>query len=322
MAENDSHYRLRIERLKTSSIGVLAFVLAYGGAACGDPDRSGAEGDAINIVVTTTILGDLARNIAGGPATVEVLLPTGVDPHDYQASSQQVARIQQADLVLASGLGLEEGLANVLDGAAMDGANVVYVGEHLNPLRFDGEASTGDNDSSDGLDPHFWLDPLRVAAAAAVVADELAAITGDAAWNADRYVAELHTADERIQEILGAIPGEARKLVTNHRALGYFADRYGFELLGTVVPGGSTLAQPSSAELAALVETIEREGLGALFVETTETAALADAVAAEVHHEIEVIELYTGSLGEPGSAAETLIGMLVTNAELIAEALP
>jgi zinc/manganese transport system substrate-binding protein len=189
-------------------------------------------------------------------------------------------------------------------------------------LRFDGEASNGDDDSSNGLDPHFWLDPLRVAAAAEVVADELAAITGDAAWNADRYVAELQTADEGIQEILGAIPGEARKLVTNHRALGYFADRYGFELLGTVVPGGSTLAEPSSAELAALVETIEREGLGAVFVETTETAALADAVAAEVDHEIDVVELYTGSLGEPGSGAETLIGMLVTNAELIAEALP
>jgi zinc/manganese transport system substrate-binding protein len=121
--------------------------------------------------------------------------------------------------------------------------------------------------------------------------------------------------------MLADIPASRRKLVTNHDSLGYFADRYGFEIIGAVVPGGSTLGDPSSAELAGLVEKISSAGVPAIFAETTEPTALAEAVAREVGDDVVVVELYTGSLGEQGSGADTLIGMLLTDAGRIAGAL-
>jgi zinc/manganese transport system substrate-binding protein len=109
--------------------------------------------------------------------------------------------------------------------------------------------------------------------------------------------------------------------VTNHQSLGYFSDRYNFEMIGTVIPGGAALANPSSAELARLVATIEREQVPAIFTETIEPDALARAVAAEAGYDVKVVELYTGSLGEAGSDGDTLVGMLASNVRRIAEAL-
>ena len=117
------------------------------------------------------------------------------------------------------------------------------------------------------------------------------------------------------------IPPERRKLVTNHDALGYFADRYDYEVVATVIPGGSTLGEPSAADLSALVELIAEEGIPAIFAETTAPAALAEAVAAELGEGVEVRTLYTGSLGAPGSGADTYVGMMRTNAATIADAL-
>ena len=110
-------------------------------------------------------------------------------------------------------------------------------------------------------------------------------------------------------------------MVTNHEAFGYFADRYGFEVVGVVIPGGSTLADPSSAELAELVEVMTEENIDVIFGETVEPSALGDAVAAEVGADVEVVELFTGSLGSSGSGAETYVDMVRTNTALIAEAL-
>ena len=264
-------------------------------------------------MATTTILGDVTRNIVGTHAIVEVLLPAGADPHAYQASSQQVAAIQEADLVIANGLLLEEGLIDVLESAEADGANVLELAGQLDPISLRGGSE----------DPHVSLDPVRMADAARLIAVELAAIQPGIDWmsRAESYAAELAAVDERIEETLAVIPKESRKLVTNHDALGYFADRYGLEVVGVVIPGGSTLADPSSARLAALVAEIQHEGVPAIFVEAFEAAVLAEAIAAEVGEGVDVVELYTGSLGEPGSGADTLIGMLLTDAERIAAAL-
>lgn len=307
---------------------VALTLAAFSMAGCGDAP---AEAPQVRVVATTTILGDVARNVVGDSAEIEVLIPLGADPHAYQASSRQASSLAGADLVVANGLGLEEGLADVLESAADDGARVLWVGEHLDPLPFasdhDPEEADHDDEESDhehgNLDPHVWLDPLRMAEAARLIAAQLEAAVPGHGWadRAEAYAAELTALDGEIQTILDGVPPEARKLVTNHHALGYFADRYGFEMVGTVIPGGSTQADPSSAELAALVATIEREGVRAIFGETTDPSALADAVAAELGEDIAVVNLYTGSLGEPGSGAETLIDMLRTNAGLIAGAL-
>jgi zinc/manganese transport system substrate-binding protein len=243
----------------------------------------------------------------------------GNDPHDYQPSAGQAAAMHEADLVVANGLGLEEGLKDVLDAAITDGVNVYEVAPDLDPLPFHDDAGRGQGE----LDPHVWFDPNRVARAAQAIAERLAAIEPDVDWQAraDGYVTDMQTLDRQIADMAATIPDEDRKLVTNHDALGYFAERYGFEIVGVVIPGGSTLAEPSSAQLAALVATIEREGVPAVFAETTSPSVLADAVAKEVGQDVAVIELLTGSLGGPGSGAETLAGMLLTDAQRITDAL-
>jgi zinc/manganese transport system substrate-binding protein len=220
-----------------------------------------------------------------------------------------------ADLVIVNGLGLEAGMEDVLEEVIADGATLIEVGPLVDPLPL--------GDAPDRLDPHIWMDPLRMAEAAAIIAAELAEVLPSVDWGAmaDEYAAELREADAEIETILNQVEEGDRILVTNHDSLGYFADRYGFAVVASIIPGGSTLAEPSSAELAALVDVVEREQVRAIFAETTEPGALARAVAEEAGNGVAVVELFTGSLGGPGSGAETLIEMLKTNARLIADSL-
>lgn len=298
-------------------------VIATAAAACG-----GGEGDAsgaVRIVATTSVVGDLVAHVAGDAATVEVLIPVGADPHEFQASSRQAAAVQEADLVVAVGLGLEEGLSDVLDAAAGDGVTLLEIGPQVDPMPFGSGtgATESGGDHADGLDPHVWLDPVRMEKAARLVSDALGVIDPAGDWDAraDAYAEELRAADAEIASLVATIPPAARVLVTNHDALGYFAARYGFDVIGVIVPGGSTLGSPSSAELAALVAVVRERQVPAIFAETIEPVTLADAIAAEVGAQVKVVELYTGSLGEPGSGADTLVGLLLTDARLIVDAL-
>jgi zinc/manganese transport system substrate-binding protein len=166
------------------------------------------------------------------------------------------------------------------------------------------------------------MDPLRVADAVELIAGELAALDSSVDWeaNASVYADQLRALDAEVVSMLAAVPEERRKLVTNHDAFGYFAERYEFEVVGTVIPGGATLADPSSAELAELVEVLVDENIDVIFAETIEPAALAEAVAAEVDG-ASVVELFTGSLGESGSGAETYVDFVRSNASRVADAL-
>jgi zinc/manganese transport system substrate-binding protein len=304
---------------RLAAMAIAAALTAVVIAGCGSEGSSESE---VSVVATTTVLGDLARNVVGDAAVVVVLMPVGVNPHDFQPSAQQVAAIQKADLVVANGLGFEEGLTDVLEAAASDGVRVWEVGPDIEPRLF-AEAPDADEHDEGLLDPHFWLDPLKDADAARLLAGHLSEIDPDRDWSAgaDEYVAELWRVHEESVEMLAAVSDTDRKLVTNHRAFGYFSDRYDFEMIGTVIPGGATLANPSSSELASLVETIEREQVPAIFTETVESDVLARTVAAEVGYVIEIVELYTGSLGEPGTEGDTLLGLLRANARRIADAL-
>jgi len=301
--------------MRLKSAGVLLVALLLTMSACSGAE-SGAEG--LRIVATTTILGDVVTRVTGGRAVVDVLLPIGADPHEFRASSRQITELGRADLVVANGLGLEEGLDDVLSSLEADGTLVLRVADHLDPIRFG--SSTGGGEPDD-LDPHVWMDPGRMAIAARLISAELEILDPDGPWpaNADAYIAELESLDVEIERTLAGVT--SRVLVTNHDSLAYFADGYGFEVAGVVIPGGSTLAAPSSAELAELVSTIERLGVSAIFTESTESAVLVDAVAAEVGAAVAVVRLFVGSLGGPGSGAETYIDMMRTDAALIAEAL-
>lgn len=289
----------------------LPILIALALLGCsGGPEPQGE----ISIVATTPMLGDVVSNVVGDDATVSVLIPTGADPHSFAPSSRQVAELHEADLIVANGLGLEGGLADLL--GDVEGP-VLEVGPELDPIPFGGDH----NGHSD--DPHIWMDPLRMSDAARLIAGTLSDIDADVDWSvrADAYAGELEAAFHEIEEILSTIPAADRVLITNHDSIGYFADRFGFEVVGTVIPGGSTLADPGSGALADLVRLMRERGIGVVFAETTQPNALAEAVAAELGTEARVVELYTDSLGEPGSEADTLIGMLLTNARLIAGAL-
>jgi zinc/manganese transport system substrate-binding protein len=301
---------------------MLACLAALLGAGCGAsaPAASPAGQCATpEVVVTTSVLGDIVANLVGDRGRVEVLMPVGADPHSFQVSAGQAAAMRRAGLVVVNGLGLEEGMSDAIEAAAADGVSVVEAASFVEPLPF-GEG--GDHGS---LDPHIWTDPRRMADVVSGLGDALAA--ADPAcperWReaAAAYRGEVLRLDEEIETVLSVIPADRRKLITNHYSLGYFADRYGFEVVGAILPGGDTLAEPSPADLAALVEILRSEGVRAIFAETTRPADLAEALAAELGEQVLVVRLYTGSLGEPGSGAETYLTMQRTNAELIAAAL-
>jgi zinc/manganese transport system substrate-binding protein len=294
--------------------GVIAFSLTVLTAAC-DGDTAETADDRPEIVATTSIWGDVVAQIVGEDATVSVVVPNGADAHEYEASPRQVAELIEADLVVTNGLGLEAGLEDLLETALADGANIYEVAPDLDPIEFPAHELD--------LDPHVWFDPERMALAARLISEHLAEIDDSVDWEARaaEYATNLQEVDQEMAATLEGVAPEDRKLVTNHESLGYLADRYGFEVIAVVIPGGSSLGQPSSAEMAALVSEIEEEDVDVIFAETTQPTRLAEAVAAEVGDDVEVVELYTESLGDPGSGADTLIGMLSTDAGLIGDAL-
>lgn len=314
----------------------VAALLATSVAACGS--GSSASTDKPRVIATTTILGDLVSQVAGDSVEVEVLMPPGADPHEFEASVAQAARIRSASLVVANGLGLEERLEGTLEAASADGVTVYEVGPELDPQpmeeepgeHLEAEAGAEAGAEPEGhdhgeFDPHVWLDPDRMAMAAGLVATQLADATGlDPApfqERAARYAADAIAAGQEADAILAAVPADQRLLVTNHDALGYFARRFNLTVLGTVIPGGSTLAEPSAADISALADALAATDVNAVFSENTVSPRLVEAVATEVGRNIIVVELFTDSLGEPGSGADTYAGLITTDATLVANGL-
>jgi zinc/manganese transport system substrate-binding protein len=308
-----------------SALNALGLAACGGGGATATTAVEGCR--PLRIVATTSILGDVVGQVAGAADRVEVLIPRGADPHSFQASASQAAALREADLVVVNGLGLEGTLVGIVASAAADGVTVVEAASFVVPLPYGPGVAGEDGGEANGgaLDPHLWTDPQRMAEVATGLGEALAAADpGCAAAHraaAAAYRAELLDLDREIEGVLAAVPAGQRKLITNPHTLGYFAARYGFEVVGAILPGGTTFAGPSSAGLAALVETLRREGVRAIFAETTAPVSLADAVAAELGGEVAVVTLYTDSLGEPGSGADTYAGMMRVDARRIAEAL-
>lgn len=324
----------------------LAAAVSLVVAGCGTPsaeapDGASGTGDAGTsapvAVSTTTPLGSVVQDVVtcnGG--TASTLMAPGDDPHTFAPSSAQLAQLTQAELVVAIGLGLEEGLGAAIENARSDGARVLELAPLLDPLPFDGTTGSAEDDhegeedehaddehAHDGDDPHVWLDASRMATAAELVGEELATVTGDDGYAGcgTQVAAELRDVHEQVVEILAAVPEERRVLVTDHQSFGYFARAYDFDLLGVVVPGGSTDAEPSSQELAELVEVVQDAGVPAVFSNTAVSSSLVEAVAAEAGGEVQVVELYVGSVGPEGSGATTYADLMLTDARLIADAL-
>ena len=294
----------------------------------------------IELVVTTSILGDVVRAIGGDDIEVRVLMGPGVDPHGYAASAADAAAMRDADLVVANGLLLEEGLIATLEAAEADGVRVLTIADKVDPIEFKdahddhdhghshGHSHSHDDDHDHGdEDPHFWWDPMRMIMATELIGTALADIRPEVDWTerVAAYNAELMAVHDEMTALFATIPAERRRIITNHDSLGYLADRYDFEVIGTVIPGATTLAEQNARDLARLADLVVREGVSVIFAENTDRTTLAESLRSEAVGrggvEIDVVRLYTDALGQPGTGAETYLGMLRTTAGLITEAL-
>jgi len=314
---------------RRASLPVVALAVALAATACG-PGGATTAGDSgtsreLSIVVTTTILADVTGHVAGDTAQVTTLMEAGADPHSFEASAQALALMQDADLIVANGAGLEEQLQSPIAEAERTGVPVFHATDHIETLAFTGADGHEDDGHDEGaVDPHFWMDPTRMAGVARALGAQIGPLSnaaGAITAQAGDYAARLEEVDAEITRTLAPIPDEDRTLVTNHEAFNYFAERYDFTIVGTVIPGLSTGAEPSARDLEELVHTIERQQVSAVFTENTAPGQLTRTLAAEVGRDVEIIELYSDSTGDEGSGATTYIEMLTANAELISGAL-
>ncbi|WP_394935152.1 metal ABC transporter solute-binding protein, Zn/Mn family [uncultured Ilumatobacter sp.] len=302
-------------------------------------DDSQSVGEIATVVVTTNILGDVVGELLDGQAEVITIMPVGADPHEFQASAQEINRMLNADVLIVNGVNFEEGLIDVIESAEEEGVpiyEVISAVETLESGEGDGDhAGHGDEDHDDhgdedhddheGVDPHFFADPVRMSSAVEGIVDflseQVGSLDADALdASADEYLAQLAAVDAEITSLIDTVDEDKRVLVTSHEVFAYFADGYGFEVVGVIIPGGSTTDAVSAGELAALAATIEAEGIPAIFSDTSSSDELSNALASEVG-DIAVVELYTESLGAPDSDGATYIAMVRTNAERIAAAL-
>jgi zinc/manganese transport system substrate-binding protein len=292
----------------------LATLALTGLAATSLAACSGTDDPRPTIVVSTNILGDVVEELVGDQAQVVTLMKPNADPHSFEISAQEAATLRDADLLVSNGLGLEEGLQQHLDAAADDVAMFV-AGDAIEVLDY----SEGD---AEGMpDSHFWTDPERMIDVVDAIAPVLADIDGvdpealDA--TVDEYRDELQALDAEVTAAFATIPENRRALVTNHHVFGYLAQRFDFDIVGAVIPGGTTLAAPSASDLADLVDAIEETGVPAIFAESSSPDRLVQALASEADVQVEVIELFTESLTGPDEGAPDYLTMMRVNTERI-----
>ena len=283
-------------------------------SACTSPATASSRSGP-TVLASTTVLADITQNVAGARIQVETLLPFGADPHSYQLTPQDVARISDSDLLIINGAGFEQFLKNALEATGGE-RTVVEASAGLT-------AATGGQAEKMEVDPHYWLDPNNVTIYAANIREGLSRIDPGGAEvyqaNAEAYIEQLHALDAWINEQVSAIPVERRLLVTNHDSLGYFARRYGFTLIGTVVPGFSSDAAPSAQQMAALIDQIKSSGAPAVFLDAAESTTLADQIASDAGVSV-VTDLHIGSLTD-GAPAGTYVDMMKYNVTQMVKAL-
>lgn len=326
----------------------------------------------LKVVATTSIIADVARHVGGDLVEVTSLIPPESDVHGYIATPRDIALLVDADVVLVNGLGMEEGLLDIVAQNAPD-AHIVSLGinvlssdhhhhddeahadeehadeeaghNHVAPeylgvygkdvmcdLDHDDHADEHDHSDEEGhdhthgaCDPHVWYDVDNVIIwtqnIARIFSTQDPANATTYGQNAANYIIELMNLKNEIRALIGEIPAENRVIVTNHNFLAYFAAVHEFEVVGTVIPSASSMAQVAPQDIANLVETIRDEGVRAIFAEYSLSTDLAETVAREVGFEVKVVRLYSGSLGAEGSPASTYIDFMRYNANAIAEAL-
>ena len=289
----------------------LLFILIL--SACSPLAADSPENGPV-VVASTTFLADIAQNVAGDRIQVESLLPFGADAHSYQPIPQDVAKIADSDLLIVNGAEFEHFLENIIESAGGE-RTVVEASAGLS-VRMDAE-------NEHGVDPHLWLDPNNVITYVENIRDGFVKFDPEGAdvyaANAVAYIEQLLGLDNWITDQVESIPVERRLLVTNHDSLGYFAERYGFTVIGTVVEGTSSNAAPSAQQMAALIDKIKASGAPAVFLDAAESSTLANQVASDTGVTV-VTDLHLGSLTD-GPPAGTYIDLMKHNVSRIVEAL-
>jgi ABC-type Zn uptake system ZnuABC Zn-binding protein ZnuA len=289
------------------------------------------EGEKLKVVATTNILGDVVRNVGGDQIDLAVLMEIGVDPHTYVPTPADTVTIHDAHVAFANGAGLEADLDEMFENAGGEAVHVyVSDGLELRPSpghdEDEGAAHGGDeeeagHDHSDA-DPHVWFSVPNVIHWVETIEHALGTLDPAHAeiyeGNAQAYARQLEELDAWIEEQVARIPEENRKLVTNHPTFGYFADRYGLDQIGALYPI-SPSSEPSAQDIVALQDAIGEFGVPAVFAESTVNPKLAEQVAQDTG--VQLVPLYTGSLGGPGSGAETYIELMRYDVNTIVEAL-
>ena len=326
--------------------------------ACSSESEDATTDSRLRVVASNGIVADWISNVGGDKIDVATLVPVGADPHTFQPGARDVTLVADADMIFTIGLGLEASwMTKLIQNASVDTANIVELGNVVSPLSSsdehdahdkdddhdahgkddDHDAHGKDDDDHDAhekdddhdvhdhgvFDPHFWMDPVRVKTAISEIARQLGSKD---TVNLNTYNANEESYNQKLedlhiwaQEQMHDIPENRKVLITSHDSLQYFAKRYHFNVIGTVIQGLSTERDPSPSELANLEDIITDQKVNAIFSETTVSPKLAEMLAQETG--AKVFELYSGSLGPEGSSADTYIGMMRDDIGKIVEAL-
>ena len=292
---------------------LLALTVFFALAACGKDASPSQDADLPQIVVTYSILGSLVSDVVGSSAQVTVLMPNGADPHQWQPSAKDIETLNNADLVVTNGLGLEGGLADVIEQVVKEKVSVFVATDHIK-VRLVGEgegADPSDADQSVGVeDPHLWMDPMTLIDVVEALVETLALANIDVTEQGMKVTEDLATLDNEVGKMVGEIPEDKRQLVTGHESLGYFAARYGFSLTGAVIPGLSSESESAAGDLSALKEKIVEQQVKVIFTELGTDRDVVDALATDAG--VTVVELSTHLLPTDGSYRSFLIDLAST----------
>jgi ABC-type Zn uptake system ZnuABC Zn-binding protein ZnuA/ABC-type Mn2+/Zn2+ transport system permease subunit len=288
--------------------GALAAALLVAGCS-----SSGASSGKVTAVATTTQIGDFVRQVGGDDVDVHQILSPNTDPHDYEPRPDDVTSTADAKVVFTNGDNLDSWMDKVVSDGGSD-AKVVDLGATV-PVKLPGE-SGGPEAST--YNPHWWHDPSDAAEAVRQVAAQLSQIDPkDRATfqaNANAYLAKLKTLDAGIAKCMATVPPEERKLVTDHDAFPYFANRYGIDVVGAVIPSQTTQAQPNAQDLSDLADLVRKEGVKAIFPESSLSPKLAQTIASETGASSSYT-LYGDTLGPADSSGDTYLHMEQANAD-------
>jgi ABC-type Zn uptake system ZnuABC Zn-binding protein ZnuA len=269
-------------------------------------------------VTTTPLLADLARQVGGARVKASSILPADADPHEFEPAPQDLVKAADADLIIEHGLHLDDWAKDLVENA--DSKAVVIVATK-------GIKTIAAPNSSEGFnegDPHVWFDPVNVGTMSTNISRALSQVDPDGASTyanrLDWYHIQLSQLDVWIAAEIATIPASRRKLVTNHDAFGYFVARYNMQFVGAVIPSLDSRAEPSAKETAALIDKIKAEGVPAIFTESTINPKLEQQLGEQAGVKV-IPNLYSDNLGAPGTGADTYIGMMQTDVDLIVSAL-